>query len=505
MKQKKPNFLVIMADFMGALTLPMYGNPIARTPNLERLGDEAVVFENAYCNYPLCVPSRASMMSSQLPSDIGVYDNGAEFPASIPTFAHYLRQLGYRCELAGKMHFIGPDQLHGFDQRLTTDMVPADFGWMPPWGEISDDEWPSLHPIREAGVVSRTMGIDFDEEVAYRASRRLFDFARDPEQQPFLLTVSFIEPHEPFKTTQQWWDQYSDDDVGLPSTPLLAESDWDAHSRRLYELMRIDADALTDEQIRRARHGFYSMLSFVDHKVGEVLNSLRAAGLDENTIVIVTADHGTMLGERGLWGILNFFDWAMRVPLLVHAPGRFAARRVSDNVSLLDLMPTLLDMATDGKPPTLATEAEGISLLPHASGDSTQDDRPIFGEVSAEGCIAPCVMVKQENFKYVHCRTDPPMLFDHASDPAELVNLAQDPAHRTRCDQFESLVQSRWDLERWERELEVSRQRRIAIFETYAQGNPPVWEYAVNNDPWQSYQRSFSVSWQDAEHKATLK
>ena len=117
MTERKPNFLVIMADFMGALTLPPYGNRIAKTPYLSSLANDSVVFENAYCNFPLCAPSRASMMSSLMPSDTGVYDNGAEFPASFPTFAHYLRQMGYRCELSGKMHFVGPDQLHGFDQR----------------------------------------------------------------------------------------------------------------------------------------------------------------------------------------------------------------------------------------------------------------------------------------------------------------------------------------------------------------------------------------------------
>ena len=220
MTTRRPNFLIIMADFMGALALPPYGNRIAKTPNISRLAEEGVVFEKAYCNAPLCAPSRASMMSGLLSSEIGVHDNGAEFPASIPTYAHYLRQLGYRCELAGKMHFVGPDQLHGFDERLTGDLVPADFGWMPPWRDDDHPDWPSLDPIRDAGVVTRTMGIDFDEEVTHQAVRRLYDFGRAAERQPFLLTLSYIEPHEPFLTTRDCWDLYSDDEVGLPRGPL---------------------------------------------------------------------------------------------------------------------------------------------------------------------------------------------------------------------------------------------------------------------------------------------
>ena len=505
MTERKPNFLVIMADFMGALTLPPYGNRIAKTPYRSSLANDSVVFENAYCNFPLCAPSRASMMSSLMPSDTGVYDNGAEFPASFPTFAHYLRQMGYRCELSGKMHFVDPDQLHGFDQRLTTDLVPADFGWMPPWRDDALPQWPGLGAIRDTGVVTRTMGIDFDEEVTQQAVRRLYDYARDPDEQPFLLTVSYIEPHEPYKTTQTWWDRYTDDEIGLPSRSLLDKALWDDHSRRLYELMDVHEDALSAEQIVRARHGFYSMLSFVDHKIGEVLTALETAGLDDNTVVIVTADHGSMLGERGLWGILNFFEWAMRVPFMVRAPGRFEPRRVEANMSLVDLMPTLLDLATDGRPPALANPIEGTSLVPFATGDRSVRDEPVFAELSAEGCIAPCVMVRDADYKYVHCAEDAPVLFNLTDDPEELTNLAAHPAHTDRVAGFEETVQSKWDLAKWRADVETSRQRRILIYETFEKSNPPVWDYAVDNNPWRFYQRSFREPWQDTEHKAVLK
>lgn len=506
MTDKQPNFLIIMADFMGALTLPMYGNNIAKTPNLSRIGEESVLFENAYCNFPLCAPSRASMMSGLLPFDTGVYDNGAEFPASIPTFAHYLRQLGYRCELSGKMHFVGPDQLHGFDERLTTDMVPADFGWMPPWRDNGYPEWPSLGPIRDTGVVSRTMGIDFDEEVTNQAIRRLYDFARDPDKQPFLLTVSYIEPHEPYKTTQHWWDRYSDDEIGLPSIKLLPKGEWDAHSRRLYELTGIDEDALTEDETVRARHGFYSMLSSVDHKIGEVLSALQSTGMSEDTVVIITADHGSMLGERGLWGILNFFEWAMRVPFIIHAPNRFSPRRVKSNISLVDLMPTLLELATDGNPPSaMATPIDGTSLVSLATGDDAECSDTVYAELSAEGCIAPCVMIKQGDYKYIHCETDAPLLFNLKEDPSELTNLANQPDYLAQVAAFQTKVHSKWNLEALWRKVDRSRQQRIVIHETFEKSNPPVWDYAVDNNPWRCYQRSFREPWQDTEEKAILK
>ena len=131
MSQKQPNILFILADQLAAAFLPAYGHKIVQTPNISRLAAEGVVFENAYSNSPLCAPARATIMNGLLSSRTGVYDNAAEFPSAIPTWAHYLRLRGYRTCLSGKMHFVGPDQLHGLEERLTTDIYPADFGWTP--------------------------------------------------------------------------------------------------------------------------------------------------------------------------------------------------------------------------------------------------------------------------------------------------------------------------------------------------------------------------------------
>ena len=130
---RRPNILILMADQMIPQALGAYGNPTVRTPHIDRLAEGGVVFDSAYCNSPLCAPSRYVFLSGRLPSAIGGYDNAAEFPSAVPTFAHYLRLAGYQTILSGKMHFCGADQLHGFEERLTTDIYPADFGWTPDW------------------------------------------------------------------------------------------------------------------------------------------------------------------------------------------------------------------------------------------------------------------------------------------------------------------------------------------------------------------------------------
>src|SRR3954453_13469046 len=177
-----PNILMIMADQLSALALRAYGNSVVRTPHLDRLAAQGVVFENAYCNFPLCAPSRASLMSGQLASRIGVYDNAAEFAASVPTLAHGLRALGYATCLSGKMHFVGPDQLHGFEERLTTDIYPADFGWTPDYRHPDQriDWWyPTLGSVTGAGIAETTNQLEYDDEVAFHAMQKLYQLSRE--------------------------------------------------------------------------------------------------------------------------------------------------------------------------------------------------------------------------------------------------------------------------------------------------------------------------------------
>lgn len=217
---KQPNILFIMADQMAAPLLPIYSPSPIKMPNLARLAEQAVVFDSAYCNSPLCAPSRFTLVSGQLPSRIGAYDNAADFPADIPTYAHYLRRLGYRTALSGKMHFCGPDQLHGYEERLTSDIYPADYGWAVNWD--APDERPSwyhnMSSVLQAGPCVRTNQLDFDEEVVFKARQYLYDHVREDDGRPFCLTVSMTHPHDPYTIPKRYWDLYEAVDIPLPAT-----------------------------------------------------------------------------------------------------------------------------------------------------------------------------------------------------------------------------------------------------------------------------------------------
>ena len=207
----RPNVLVIMYDQLTPGALGCYGNAVVQTPTIDRLAAEGVVFDAAYSNSPLCTPARYCMMTGQLPSATRGYDNAAYLASTIPTFAHYMRADGYRTVLSGKMHFVGPDQLHGFESRRTPDIYPADFGWTPDWREPDKriDWWyHNMDSVTGAGVAQVTNQLLFDDEVGYHAVRALHDLARSEDERPFLLVASFTHPHDPYVTRQEYWDRY---------------------------------------------------------------------------------------------------------------------------------------------------------------------------------------------------------------------------------------------------------------------------------------------------------
>ncbi len=484
----QPNILIVMADQLAPQFLAAYGHPLVRTPNIDRLASAGVVFDAAYCNAPLCAPARYVFMSGRLPTRIGAWDNAAELSAEIPTYAHYLSHLGYHTALSGKMHFCGADQLHGFDRRLTTDVYPADFTWTPDWDDPQRalDWYHNMNVVREAGTCYRSSYLDYDDEVTFQARRYLYDLARDGGKAPFCLTVSYIHPHDPYVTRPEYWDLYRDQDIDLPATGA-GDVDPDPHSCRLREAMRMDVD-VSERQVRNARHAYYGSTSYVDERIGELLQSLGEAGFANDTVVIVTADHGDMLGERGLWFKMNWFEHSARVPLIVHAPARFSHRRIGAAVSLVDVLPTLVDLATDAGGFDYPTPLEGRSLLGHLAGSGGHDE--VFGEYCAEGTSTPIYMRRRGRWKLVTADGDPPQLYDLGEDPRESRNLA--PLAPDLDPQAQALLAagaSECDTPALRAAI-LESQRRRRFLSPVMRGQGVSWDYQPPADAGQAYIRN---------------
>jgi choline-sulfatase len=499
----RPNILVLMVDQLGARALSDYGHPLVKSPNIDTIAARGTVFQNFYSNFPLCAPARLAFMTGRLCSNIGAWDNAAQLPPDIPTFVHYLRLLGYRTCLSGKMHFIGPDQLHGFEERVTTDICPSDFNWTADW----DDPWRTMDwfhnmkNVRNSGIAERSLQQDYDEEVAYNASRKIFDWARDPDKRPFLLVSSFTHPHDPYVTPRRFYDLYRHDEIDMPRVPFIPPEKRDPHSRRLWEQYDRGEYGITEEHIRKARHAYYGSISYVDERIGEVLAALDRAKLMDNTVVIFCADHGDMIGERGLWYKMSFYDWSLRVPLIMAGPGIPKGGRVKANCSLVDILPTLVELAAGAEWDGYPEPPDGKSLLPLFTKDD--ENRVAVSELLSEGVAAPYVMLRKGRYKFTFVEHDPPQLFDMEADPDEIDDLAADPTYLPLVDEFRAEVARRWDLERLKTEIVSSQRRRRLVYKALTTGRITPWDYQPWQDASQLYYRG-TKPYHEAEERDLL-
>lgn len=442
------------------------------------------------------------MMTGLLPSRNGSFDNAGEFPAGLPTIAHYLRRGGYHTQLIGKMHFIGPDQLHGFEDRPVSDVYPAGFDWIPDWSLSDDERLPWYHDmssVTRAGPVRAALQIDYDEEVAFRARRSLVDAARSPDR-PFFITASFTFPHDPFEVPPLYWERYDDVAIDAPQVPALPLEDQDPHSRRISRMIEADKITPRPDQVLSARRGYYAAVSFIDDIVGDLLQSLDSLGLRENTVVIFTSDHGEMLGERGLWYKMSPREGSARVPLVFSAPGRFAPTRVTTPVSTLDLLPTLVDLGDRNRSGEPVTPLDGESLLPWLQGEhATHGDVAL--EYLAEGVNAPLVMLVRGRYKLVRCPGDPDLLYDLETDPFEQTNLAEDPAHRSAYQELAEAVERRWDLDSLHGRVISSQAQRRIVAEALAKGRIRPWDHPTPDDALGRYMRTGDDFWPTLERR----
>ena len=495
----RPNILFIMADQMAAPILPLHdGNSPIKMPNLMALAESAVVFDSAYCNSPLCAPSRFSLVSGQLPSKIGAYDNAADLPADTPTYAHYLRQLGYRTALSGKMHFCGPDQLHGYEERLTSDIYPADYGWSVNWDEPDQrlSWYHNMSSVMQAGPSVRTNQLDFDEEVVFKAQQYLYDHVRTHSDKPFCLTVSMTHPHDPYTITQEFWDLYEGVDIALPKQHIEQDQQ-DPHAQRVMKVVDLWDNPMPDDKIKAARRAYFGACSYIDSNIGKLLKTLKACGLDDNTIIVFSGDHGDMLGERGLWYKMQWFEMSARVPMLIHAPKQFAARRISQSVSTMDLLPTLVELA--GGRIHSELPLDGQSLVTHLVCGEGHDQ--VIGEYMGEGTISPLMMIRRGAYKLIYSEVDPLMLFDVQNDPQERENLAHSAAHKDVLAELLQEATKRWDILQIHAATLASQRRRRFVASALTQGILKSWDHQPVVDASQQYMRNH-IDLDDLERRA---
>ena len=419
-----------------------YGHPVVETPSMDRMAERGVTFDAAYCNSPLCVPSRLSFMTGRYVSRVAAWDNATPLAVDAMTWPYLLRSSGYDVALSGKMHLIGPDQLHGFRAQLATDLHAQTPHFVARWTQglgTASEPWQGV--VNAGPGVTRE--IETDDEVEAAGTQYLKQRAR--ENQPFALCLGFIAPHFPFVVHDYYYDRYPTQRVDMPNMPSGHLEDLPPAAQRLRQMFGFGP--YTDDEVLRARRAYFGLVSYLDDKIGRLLDLLETEGLAENTVVIHTSDHGEMLGEHGLWRKMNFYEQSSRVPLQIVWPAMLPmGLRVPSAVSLVDVTATILDMAGLSEEERETRGIDGVSLAAPLLGRAVPWRDEAVAEYMAHGTDRLRGMVRSSKWKlsYSHGETPELELYDMDGDPAEFNNLAGQPDHREVQDRLLASLMETW-------------------------------------------------------------
>jgi choline-sulfatase len=303
-------------------------------------------------------------------------------------------------------------------------------------------------------------------------------------------------PHDPYCIPEEFWNLYEDVDIPLPGQ-VIDQAEQDPHSQRILKVIDLWGKTLPEDKIKDARRAYFGACSYIDANIGKLLKTLEDCGLAEDTIIVFSGDHGDMLGERGLWYKMHWFEMSARVPLLVHAPKRFAARRIGQCVSTMDLLPTLVELAGGEVEADLALD--GHSLLSHLKGEGGHDQ--VLGEYMAEGSNAPLMMIRRGDWKFIYSEQDPLLLFDLRHDPQERENLADSAEHQALLDEFIDQARTRWDMPAIHRATLASQRRRRLVAEALTRGRLKSWDHQPLVDASEQYMRNH-IDLDDLERRA---
>lgn len=481
----RPNLLYIHSDQHNPFVTGCYGDPLVETPHLDRLAENGVVFDAAYCTSPICVPSRMSMLTGLHPFQNRVWTNRHVLDSGIPTFAHALGAVGYRSVLAGRMHVRGPDQLHGYANRLVGDHMPNQLGGpMPQMGILRGTETPVRKTLATSGPGQVAYQLH-DEEVTAAAVGFLDQIGREQRAgltpAPFSLTVGFMLPHPPYVPRRAAFERFRDR-VTPPKKPRSFADENHPYLRRWRT--HTGSETVSEEEALKTRAAYWALVGEVDGMVGQILASLRANGLDQNTLIVYTSDHGDMMGEHGLWWKHTFYEESVRVPLILSWPGVIApGGRCERVVSALDVNATMLDAL--GAP--ALPNSPGRSLLglvaeagAGAGRGSTQWEDVAFAEYCEDQYSPPGGayqrMVRQGKWKLIDYNLDPPQLFDLEADPEELTDRATDPACAEILGELRAVVRDGWDPAQIQAQM-ADRDADNRILEAWANQVQPAEEY----------------------------
>jgi choline-sulfatase len=421
---KPANLLYILSDEHNRDSLGCYGHPLVKTPNLDRLSERGVLFRSAYTNCPICVPARASLATGRYVHTIRYWDNAFPYDGKVKGWGHRLIEAGHQVDSVGKLHYRSQQDADGFSEKILPLNVVDGIGDL--MGSLREDipvRSGSRSGITAAGPGTSTY-LDYDVEIADSCCQWLEEAAAGGKgDKPWVLFASFVCPHPPFIAPPELYELYPLEQIPLPVQGSPQDRPSHPALQDIRETMQYD-QPFTDEEIRRVTAAYYGACTHLDLQIGRLLDTLAATGLDQQTRIIYTSDHGESMGRRGLWGKFTMYEESVAVPLIMAGADVPRGETCDDLVTLVDSYPTILEAV--GEP--LTNEEQGLpgdSLWSIAAGGTL--DRHAFSEYHAVGSRGASYMLRRGRYKYIHYVKAPDQLFDLESDPQELSDLAGNP------------------------------------------------------------------------------
>ena len=440
-KDKQMNVLFIAVDDMNN-NLGCFGHPLVKSPNIDNLASKGIAFSKAYCQFPLCSPSRTSVLTGLRPDKTRVFDLSYHFRQDLPdivTLPQMFKNNGYYVARVGKMyHYGNPGDIgtNGLDDRVS-------------WGERINPAGMDKTSL-ELDVINYTpqrrglgsamayladpVGTD-PEHTDGKVAENAIELLKKNKDKPFFIAAGFYRPHCPWITPKKYFDMYSPADMTLPVISAETKNCYPAPA--LASTQQWPYHGITSEQAKECKLAYYASISFVDAQIGKLLTALEDLGLSDNTIVVFWSDHGYHLGEHGLWFKQSCFEESAKTPLIISVPGlKSAGQLCSKTVELVDIYPTLAEL-TGLKPPATL---EGASLAELLKNPSAQWDKPAYTQVQ-RGQI-PGHSVRTTLWRYTEWNfgKEGAELYNEETDPLELNNLASKPEYDNVVKEMKTLL-----------------------------------------------------------------
>jgi choline-sulfatase len=472
---ERPNILHILSDQHAPHVLGCTGDESGVTPHLDALARRGVVLEHVYAPSPICVPSRMAMLTGRHPHEVSVWTNRDTLGSGHATFVHALGAAGYDTTLIGRLHSLGPDQLRGYRHRLIGDHEANFYGYHPAHrGVLEGTAGPDLVSLERSGSGLSPYQVH-DEDVTAAALGLLRHLGARKRSgllaKPFCVSLGYMLPHAPFVASRDDYLRFAGS-IPPPSTREPFGEALHPFIRWWRTYTRIEE--VPEETVTRARAGYWGLVARLDSMIGEVLTALREHGLEQDTLVIYTSDHGDHVGEHDLWWKHTFYEQSIGVPALLAWPGRIPARsRRGELVSSLDLTSTIL--AASGAPQLPGASGHDLlSLLVH--GDDSLGDHAVLSEYCSDEFAPPegtrQRMVRTGEWKLVYYEGYPAQLFNLNEDPAELEDRGGDPGSASVREELVAMALRDWSLPTIAAQMELNR-RSAELIGAWAEATRP--------------------------------